>query len=113
MSLYVMYSYVGATGRMMAGREFEEIVLEAGICASFTDDYELLPPELNYLACDPNHISLLTVSKDESLLRFASEFENYCRSIRKGNKGKTSQFWMAYMDSGWRQLSSINKAERL
>ena len=46
----------------------------------------------------------MIASKDESLLRFAIEFENYCRSICKGNKGKTAEFWMAYMDSVWRLL---------
>ena len=35
---------------------------------------------------------------DENILESLKEYEKFCQSVRSGSLGKTSQFWLTYMD---------------
>ena len=49
----------------------------------------------------PTHDPVVKLLEDGGLNEFMAEYELYREDVRKGQHGKTAQFWMSYMDHIW------------
>ena len=146
-AFHAMCSFMGSLGKMMTGSGLEDILIEAGVCASgsiqkvlsgkhynramrvhqhmadavgrmiiaaFVDSEALCNAEsdlgftnmthLSELAIDPCHVKLQSVMKNAKCLTFIDKFEKFKNQIRKGDLGKTAQFWLMYCDCIWKLM---------
>ena len=137
---HTVLSYLGALGKLMKGSGFEDIITEAGLCASGSLDKMMNGKHYNralrvhtimlealerllFTAFEQNTGSVdvsdkLVVEAKELVTNLGSnaaettlasqafdqlfaQYEYFKKEVRAGRHGKTSQFWVQYMDRVW------------
>ena len=132
-------AYLGALGKRLQSSGFEEIVVEAGICASGsinkvmsgkhynralrvhrltlealerlllrafeTSEGQIIGDEtrglLQRLSLIPSKENLSETLANNSCTRLLMLYNSFKEKVRKGEMGKTAQFWLDYMDKVW------------
>ena len=108
---------------------FEDIVFQSGVCTSGSLQGVLLGSHYNRgwtvhnavsealerlllqrFLYDEN-IDLPSVDASEEMRNFVARYERFQVNIRNGNKGKTAQFWMFYLDLIRAQLIAHTSAQ--
>ena len=137
---HTMLSYLGAIEKVVRCSGFEEIVFEAGLCATGPMEKILNGKHYNrsirvhtimtealerllfnyFIQCsgkqnqadalleatlslknNHEHSESNNVLNSSSFNELFSEYEIFKDQVRNGNKGKTAQFWIQYMDRIW------------
>lgn len=105
----------GSIDKVMNGKHYNRAryvirisleALERMLLASFQDEKGLVIDEeemklMSNLAKTPSKENISIVKSNSKWKEWMQKYEEYRAKVRSGEKGKTAQFWIGYMDKAW------------